>query len=90
MFEKYAHARSPYEAVGYLLESERQKQIITLKAPLGDGQYGPNRARRAAPIHAMGRHLKLNFGLLRLSNARRDPFNSGDEFTLRLSCYERR
>jgi hypothetical protein len=79
MFEKYTDARSLYEAVGYRLQSERQKQIITLKAPLGDGQYGPNRARRAAPIQAVGRHLKLNFGLLRLSNARCDHFNSGDE-----------
>jgi hypothetical protein len=39
MLEKYTHARSLYEAVGYRLESERQKQIITLKAPLGDGEY---------------------------------------------------
>ena len=70
MFEKYTHARSLYEAVGYLLESERQKQIITLKAPLGDGEYVLTAHVAQRGSRPGGRHLKLNFGLLRLSNAR--------------------
>jgi hypothetical protein len=46
--EKYTCARSFYEAVGYRLESERQKQIITLKAPLGDGDTSGRRMSRSA------------------------------------------
>jgi hypothetical protein len=69
------------------LESEGQKQIITLKAPLGVVEYVRTARTSRSADPGRERHLKLNFGLLRLS-AR--PLQLRRRVTLRLYCYERR